>query len=164
MWRPIDGHPNYAVSENGDVKNKKTGRILKPVLTKNGYLRVTLDGKLIRVHRIVALAFLGNENNYPQINHKDGNKQNNNVENLEWCTASENIRHAHLTGLKKINYAGIKQPRKINQFTLDGRMIATYDSLMDIQRKYGYDNSSITKVCKGKQLTAYGYKWRYAIL
>ena len=115
MWKTIKGHPNYAVNEKGDVKNIKTERILKPVFTHNGYLRVNLNGKLIRVHRIVALAFIPTENEFLQINHKDGNKQNNNVNNLEWCTASENITHAHLTGLKKINYTGIKNPKKIEQ-------------------------------------------------
>ena len=164
MWKTIEDHPNYEVSSDGDVKNSKTGKILKPVATYNGYLRVTLNGRLCRIHRLVADAFLVKGDGYTQINHKDGDKRNNRVDNLEWCTPSENIKHAHRMGLKRVNYSNINEPRKIYQMSIDGCILRTFDSVMDIQREFGYDNSNISKVCKGKQKTAYGYKWQYAIL
>lgn len=164
MWETIKEHPNYQISTKGDVKNIRTGKILKPISTKNGYLRVSLDGKLCRVHRLVADAFLIKKDSDTQINHIDGNKKNNNVDNLEWCTPSQNIKHAQNAGLKKIDYSNIKQPKRINQLSLDGCLIKTFDSIMDIQREFGYNNSNISKVCRGKQNMAYGYKWQYASL
>lgn len=164
MWKIIENHSNYEISDDGLVRNRKTGKILKPVKTYNGYLRVGIDGKLCRIHRLVADAFLIKIDGCTQINHKDGNKQNNSVDNLEWCTVSQNIIHAQKMGLKKINYSNINKPKKINQLSIDGDILKTYDCIMDIQREFGYDNSTIVKACKGKYKTAYGYKWQYAIL
>lgn len=164
MWKKIVEHNNYSVSDDGLVRNDKTGKVLKQIPTYNGYLRVGLNKKLYRVHILVANAFVKNPNDYPQINHKDGNKQNNNASNLEWCTASQNIRHAHNIGLKKINYNGIKKPMPVEQLTLDEKSIKVFNCIMDVQRELGFDNSTISKACKGKYKTAYGYKWRYAIL
>ena len=105
MENNIDGYPNYYISKDGIVINIKTNRQLKYQLDKNGYFRVNLYNKENQtkqsVHRLVALAYLENNNDLPQVNHKDGNKQNNNVENLEWCSAKENVNHAFRTGLKK---------------------------------------------------------------
>jgi hypothetical protein len=116
IWKPIEGYETlYEVSNYGRVKSKErftTGKrnrklpskILKP-FENNGYLRVSLckDGKSrdIRVHRLVAIAFIENHQNKPYINHKDGNPGNNHFTNLEWCTQKENIRHAYKTGLAK---------------------------------------------------------------
>ena len=88
----------YDVSENGLVTNTRTGRVLKPDLIWDGYERVTLcqDGKLkrFRVHRLVASAFIPNPNNLPFVNHKDGRKRNNKIENLEWVSCKDNTIHA----------------------------------------------------------------------
>lgn len=106
-WCPISGYEGYQVSTFGRVKSFKHGtiKILKPMLTSFGYLQVTLclGNKRIAkfVHRLVALAFIPNPNDKPQVNHKDTNKLNNSIENLEWATAKENTRHAVETGLKK---------------------------------------------------------------
>lgn len=99
---PIKGFENYEISRSGKVWSKFTGKILKNVVDADGYLNVTLcamSRKNMRIHRLVALHFIPNPNNYPQINHKDGNKLNNSVENLEWCTCRHNIRHSFDTGL-----------------------------------------------------------------
>lgn len=107
MWKeikPFDGL--YAVSNTGLIKNNKTGKVLKQTINKTGYYCVAVKpcgrqgkGKCFRVHREVALAFLDKLDGKEFINHKDGNKLNNHIENLEWCTRQENIDHAYSNGL-----------------------------------------------------------------
>ena len=91
--------PAYSVSTSGAVTNTKTGRTLRPELTQNGYYRVTLccDGgkKRFLLHRLVAILYIENAENKPCVNHIDGDKANNSVSNLEWCTFSENERHSY---------------------------------------------------------------------
>lgn len=104
--KPIKGFPEYTVSECGLIESLKKNRekYLKPQKYKNGYLFVSLckDGKVFQflVHRIVANNFIPNIENKPQVNHKDGNKQNNHVDNLEWCTARQNTVHAVINKLR----------------------------------------------------------------
>lgn len=96
---------NYAISNFGNIKNTKTNKILKTRANYKGYLKtnISINGKLQTVfpHRLVAQMFINGNKNKLQVNHIDGNKQNNNVKNLEWCTASENIKHAYKLGLNK---------------------------------------------------------------
>ena len=100
----------------------KNGKILKPVLQKNGYLTVSLNkngkSKTVHIHRLVAETFLTNPDKLPEVNHKDGNKLNNCVENLEWCTSKENVQHSLEIGLrkfgKKFNFYNMKVNRQIN--------------------------------------------------
>lgn len=103
----INGFSNYAISNYGNIKNIKNGKILHPVNTPNGYLQYVFcqNGikKGFKIHRLVALYFIDNPENKPCINHKDGNKHNNNFTNLEWCTPKENDSHARNTGLKNQN-------------------------------------------------------------
>lgn len=93
----IKGFDCYHVSSNGEVTNTRTGRVLKYDLSSGGYRRVTLsqDGNLKRVfvHRLVAQHYIPNPYNYPHVNHKDGDRLNNEKDNLEWCTPSQNIQH-----------------------------------------------------------------------
>ena len=85
---------DYNITEKGEVINVKNGRVLKPQLNGKGYLRVSISGKLEFIHRLVAEKYIPNPNNLPQVNHKDGNKLNNKVENLEWSTNRDNRQHA----------------------------------------------------------------------
>lgn len=134
VFTDIPGYEGYQVSNYGRVKNNKTGKILKPYLTR-GYLRVSLyndSGRKCKlVHRLVAEAFLPNPDNKSDVNHINGCKTDANVCNLEWITASENMSHAHQNGLRpKINTQGEKngfsklteiQVIQIKQLLADGK-------------------------------------------
>jgi hypothetical protein len=104
-WLPVAEYPLYEVSNSGRVRNVHTERILKPAPNSKGYLCVLLyqgskrNRRSFLVHRLVAQAFLPNPSNLPQVNHLNGQKRDNRVLNLEWCTQSHNMRHAFATGL-----------------------------------------------------------------
>ena len=109
VWKTIKEYPNYMISNLGNIKSINYHRMGKEQLLKqnvNGrgykYINISNKNKYVNllIHREVAKAFLSNDNNYTDINHKDGNKLNNNVNNLEWCTRSENILHAYKNNLK----------------------------------------------------------------
>lgn len=91
-WKPIKDKPNYEVSNTGEIRNRKTGRILKKSFRKDGYCQVTLGRKTIPVyvHRAVADAFIPNPNKLPQVDHLNGDKADNRIENLKWVSATEN--------------------------------------------------------------------------
>lgn len=107
MWVSILG--KYEVSDTGSVRNVKTGRVIKQFKGKDGYMRLQIAGKSRTVHRLVATAFIPAEVGKDFVNHKDCNKENNAADNLEWCTRSENIRHAIENGL--INQVGSNNGR-----------------------------------------------------
>lgn len=99
MWLTIFN--DYEISDDGEIRNKHTGRIIKQFVGKDGYLRTQIAGKTRLVHRLVALTFVPSGVGKDFVNHKDGNKQNNRADNLEWCTCSENIQHAYDNSLKR---------------------------------------------------------------
>lgn len=104
-FKPIINYDSYLIYENGDVKNLNTNKMLKGSISENGYKYYRLshnnEKKMFYAHRLVAEHFLENPNNLPVVNHKDGNKLNNEVSNLEWVSYSENAQHAHAAGLVK---------------------------------------------------------------
>lgn len=152
--------------KNGKVYPTK---ILSQSKNKQGYVNTqirNLDGtglfKTFKVHRLVAQAFIPNPDDKPQVNHKDGNKLNNRVDNLEWCTNGENGRHAWENGLrtKRIG-CNNKFSVKVNQYDLNGTLIKKWDCINDISRELGIAHGLITACCQNKQKTSHGYKWKY---
>ena len=106
IWKDIKGYEGlYQISSYGKVMIISSGKMLKPEITEKGYLRYELNKngkrKRFKAHRLVGMNFIENNNNLPQINHKDGIKTNNHVSNLEWCDNSHNVRHAVRLGLYK---------------------------------------------------------------
>lgn len=149
-WLPVVGYETvYAVSNKGNFKRIDTDKLLKQVTNQKGYKTVASKvggraGKNIcfRVHREVAKAFLENPDNKPQINHKDGNKANNFVENLEWCTPKENTRHAFETGLAK-GKSGDSNP---NCKILDSEVLEIFETVQKTKK-------SLRSVCKERGIT-----------
>ena len=162
VWKTIDEFPSYLISNQGDVKNKRTGYIKKPGVGKRGYVVFSMEkeGKLyLRTqHIMLARTFIPNPLDKPYVNHKDGNKQNNSMDNLEWVTAGENLLHARRTGLH--NSDGDKRTA---QYTLDGKLVAIYKSASEAARRLGIGLSGITRVASGntKSKTYKGFIWRY---
>lgn len=169
----------YLVSNTGKIislKHNNTNNIktLKPVIRKTGYKYITINNKQYVLHRVVAECFIPNIDNKPFINHIDGNKLNNNVKNLEWCTAKENCIHAvknnlirfntpkHIESAKKnIQKAIDGNLVRINMFTKKGEYIKTYDSIIEASRQTGANATHISLCAKGKQKTCGGFIWRY---
>lgn len=145
--RPIPGLKPYYVTETGDVYSIKKLRTF--VNKKNGYAYCI--GR--RVHRLVALAFLDSPENKSEVNHKNGIKNDNTVENLEWVTRSENQTHA----VKKLNKGKVKKVVQLH----NNKIVGKYYSAREASRVTGIHNSLISKCCNGKMLTTHGYSWRY---
>lgn len=171
-WKYIKGYENeYMVSNLGRVKSLKNNKelIRKPRITQYGYKAVNLykNGKKTckEIHRLVAETFIPNPLDYPVVNHKDCDRTNNKLENLEWCTIQYNVTYmeARKRGALNTNYksVGLKRRKKIVQFSKDGKKIKEWNSSIDVKNSLGYDKSCICRACKGRSLTAYGYIWRY---
>lgn len=160
IWKDIEGHEgSYQVSNLGQVKSLKYGkeRILTPFIDQ-GYNKVTLSNgkeKSVRCHRLEAIAFIPNPENKRTINHKNGIKNDNRLENLEWATDSENHRHAFRELGRKPSGTS-----PVTQYTKAGKLIQTFDSQQDAKRMTNINN--ISAVCRGKQDTAGGFVWKYS--
>lgn len=168
IWRDVSGYEGlYQVSDSGVVRNKRTSAVLKVSINHGGYERVKLykhiDGKRVAktflVHRLIALSFVPNEENKPQVNHIDGNKKNNCANNLEWCTQSENLAHSVRIGLRDMSCCTNVTKKKVEQWSLDGKHINTWNSMSDAARMLGLQVSNISRCCAGKIEHTGGYKW-----
>lgn len=159
IWKKIEDYENYMISNFGRIKSLKRNIILKPEVRRQYYsvqLYKNKKSKHFQIHRLVAITFIKNPHNLKYVNHKDENKLNNHVDNLEWCTASYNTNYG--TAIKR---AVEKKSIIINQYDKNGNYLNTYLSFMDAQRKTGIFNNNIVKCCKGERKTAGGYIWKY---
>lgn len=178
LYAPIKGFEGfYEVSTWGNVRSSdrivngncgskylKRGKILKQHFIKKGYLRLNLCvnniSKKFLVHRLVAETFIPNPDNLPQVNHKDEDKTNNRVENLEWCTNDYNIHYG--TALERGAKSRIngKRSKKVYQYDLQGNLIKIWDSTMETGRN-GYTQGNVSACCNGKHRTHKGFIWSY---
>lgn len=166
----IPGFPWYMVNRAGVIFSKKKNRPLKQRLTKFGYLKVCLyrGGERVEMmaHRAVALTFLENPDNLPQINHKNENRTDNRVDNLEWCTPSYNINYGNRNKTVSEKLTRIKTEtvgRKIMQISPEtGDVVRVWDSTHQIERETGIPHSNIYACCTGRRKTRNGFLWKYA--
>lgn len=181
MGIPVKGYEKYIVNEDGTVYSLITNKTLKPNVMRTGYHTVELfndfGSKRIAIHRLVAEAYIPNPNGLPQVNHKDENKANNHVDNLEWCTAKENANYGTATARRVNSTRWFYQSEKIKetarrngkvackrvlQFTKDNKFIACYESIKKAAVKLGINASHIGECCMGKRYkTVGGFVWRY---
>lgn len=166
-WKPINGFPKYQVSNQGRIKNIESGRIFTGTRDAFGYVHVRLINPqgtytLRKVHRLVAEAFLPNPEGKPIIDHIDEDKTNNTLDNLRWVTYSENTtaynkKRAEVNPEKKQN----QKSRKIAQYTLDGKLVATFNKMSEITKATGIDKYGIYCTCYGKLRSNGGFMWRF---
>ena len=180
-WKNIKGYEGfYQVSNLGRIKSVERDiycqngivhhlkeKILVPALNNKGYQYVNLSkngkGKLMLVHRLVAMAFIPNPENKPQVNHKDENPLNNCVDNLEWCTASYNALYGTrneriIQNRRSYKFGNAPHAKPVFCEELN----KTFDCAKRVEEELGILGTSISNVCKGKRKTAGGFHWRYA--
>lgn len=171
----------YQVSNLGKVRSltRKTasrpanGKALKEFYSTNGYLMVCFskESKLKRflIHRLVAICFLENKNNYPVVNHKNGNKLDNRADNLEWCTTSQNAMHAYKTGLRVIKESEIKRliewnktdhGVKISQYTKGGEHLGDFISIAEAARQARVNYNALFSCVRGRSKTCGGFVFK----
>ena len=170
-WKKIKDF-DYSVSSIGNIRNDKTGLILKSKKHPKGYLYIGLFKNKRRhsfkIHRIVAECFINNYKNKSQVNHINGIKNDNRVINLEWSTPKENINHAiklfgkrhFVTKNDKKNYNSTSH-KSILQFTLDDKFIRKWSGARQVERELKVNHQNIIHNLKGNTKFAYGFKWKY---
>lgn len=178
IWKDIPGLSGfYQVSNSGEIRS--TGRTLvtnnqhgffkktirQKILSQHirkGYMCITILGKKYSVHRLVAESFIPNPENKPQVNHKNGIKTDNRVENLEWVTAKENTEHAIKIGINKIK-RGHDHPnsKPVGLISSSGEVVKVFATFREAAAALGLHETSVLRVCKGRYKTAGGYSFRY---
>lgn len=178
IWKDIPNGECYEVSNLGNVRSKtrkiwngkgyyiKQGCILKQSVSKKGYKVITKIRGLPtqQVHRLVAMTFIDNPNRKPQINHINGIKTDNRVENLEWCTNAENQMHAYNTGLNnRSKYHSGKPMKPVLKIDMNtGKIINRYNSVTAAAKENGLKSpSNIGAVCRGIKKSIGGFSWKY---
>jgi hypothetical protein len=156
IWKKIPGYSKYKISNLGRIKNVETKIVKKQTLLNCGYYQCGMHNdngirKTIIVHRLAAEIFIDNPNEYKIVNHIDGNKINNCIDNLEWTTHKKNVQHAYDTGLNNPN-SGTKngKSRKVAQYTLDGKLIKIWDTLTEAKDSLGLGSNTIRYTIEGK--------------
>ena len=155
-WKDTVG--NYEVSDTGLVRHKKTKHILTPYIhgkTLYPSVNIRQNGKYktYNVHRLVAIAFIPNPDNLPCVNHKDENRRNNNVENLEWCTHQYNVTYGE---------GGKVRNTKVIQKALDGSIVKVWNSQKEAAESLGMNYQEISRACRGERATSHKFIWEYA--
>ena len=157
VWKDCVGFEDYSVSNYGRIYSKRRDKILKLCVNSSNYKKCALKGKNLYVHRLVAQAFIDNPNNLEEVNHKDGNKWNNNADNLEWVSKSENAKHAFDLGLRNISgytrYKVAQSGHIFSQMDIDliFEMYAEGMSKKEIAQKMGCYDSTICNILNGKK-------------
>ena len=154
----IKDFPNYRIDKMGNVFNS-SGLKLKPSVSNKGYLRVSLSNNNVKhkrflVHRLVAETFISNPNNYPQVNHKDEDKTNNCVENLEWCSPLYNLNYSQV-----IEKASIAKEKTVRCITTN----EIFSSFKEIEDKFGLSHSNLVACCSGRRKKCGGMEWEYVL-
>jgi hypothetical protein len=167
IWKPVFcGENEYKISSNGRIWSCISKRIMKQHTEHCGYSVIKLSGghghgKNFFIHKLVAEAFLPNPKHLPEVNHRDENKANNRVDNLEWCTHKYNQNYGTLKqriSAKNRNGIGSKP---VLQYSIDGKFMAEFPSMGEIERKLGFKSCEISLCCLGKKPQYMGYLWRY---
>lgn len=153
-FEPIKDFPDYLIHKDSRIYSTKMNQFLS-FNVRNGYHTVFLDDSRLHVQQLMAKQFLPNPDNRIQVNHKDGNKFNNHIDNLEWATNGENQIHAYETGLKTTT--------AVKQYLLDGTFVREYDSIIEINKILGLKNSTISQCCRKITKQSYGFIWRYSL-
>lgn len=182
IWKDIIGYQDrYQISNFGNVKSlerlKKSGfgyqlvkeSILKGFIDKQGYhivdLKIDNIRKHFRVHRLVAIHFIPNPDNLPEVNHKDENPNNNHVDNLEWCDGKYNCNYGtrveRCTNNRDYDMIAKKRRKIVYQYDLQGNLIRVWESALEIKKVLGIDNSTIAKCCKSVSKQYSGFLWSY---
>ena len=157
---------NYLVYRDGRLYSLRFKKFLSPKKNWDGYRRIQIwkgnKCHFISIHRVVAETFIPNPENKPFINHINGKKDDNRVENLEWCTQKENIQHAFRTGLSHTHqYNHPLKSKAVVQCSIDGTPIRTFPSQMEVQRSLGINHVNVSYSCRTGG-TANGFRWRFA--
>lgn len=158
-WREVKEYNHYEVNQFGEIRHRIRKKILKPRIN-NGYQYVNfkINGKNINfsVHRIVANAFIPNPNGYTEVNHKDYNRSNNCVDNLEWVSSSQNKYHAFLKEENKKS-----RGKAVNQYTKEGILIKTFDTITEAAQALGCCVAAISNCCLRRTKTSQGFLWSF---